>query len=103
MSYESKMLEQLAMPTRKQVERVLLRTLFKHGGAIKEFGVGQDVVIEMADAFGLNPVQRSAFLETIYRKENRVKKSFLGIGCFFEQLMHWSMRKKFRDQTIHSR
>ncbi len=31
----------------------------------------------MSDEFGLNENQRSAFLETIYRKENRVKKSLL--------------------------
>jgi|GEM_PF-1428451 len=30
MSYESKMLEQFAMPTRKQVEQTLLRALLKH-------------------------------------------------------------------------
>lgn len=71
------MLEQLAMPTRKQVEQVLLRMLFKHGGAIKEFGAGQEIVSEMADEFELNERQRSAFLETIYRKQNRVKKALL--------------------------
>lgn len=77
MSYESKMLEELAMPTRKQVEQILLRTLFRHGGVIKEFGAGQEIVGEMADAFELSDRQRSAFLETIYRKQNRVKKAFL--------------------------
>jgi putative restriction endonuclease len=77
MSYESKMLEQLAMPTRKQVQQVLLQMLFKRGGVIKEFGAGQEIVGEMADEFQLNERQRAAFLETIYRKENRVKKAFL--------------------------
>jgi len=77
MSYESKMLEQLAMPTRKQVERALLRALVKHNGVIREFGAGEEIVGEMADACGLNERQRSAYLETVYRKENRVKKSFL--------------------------
>jgi hypothetical protein len=77
MSYESKMLERLAMPPRKQVEDVLLRTLFKRGGAIKEFGAGEEIVAEMADELQLGEGQRSAFLETIYRKENRIKKAFL--------------------------
>jgi hypothetical protein len=77
MSYEAKMLERLAMPTRKQVEHVLLQTLFRHGGAIKEFGASQEIVGQMADEFKLNEGQRSAFLETTYRKESRVKKAFL--------------------------
>jgi hypothetical protein len=77
MSYEGKMLEQLAMPTREQVEQVLLRTLIKHGGVIKEFSRGEAIVTEMADAFELSEVQRSAFLETVYRKENRIKKAQL--------------------------
>lgn len=77
MSYERKMLEQLAMPDRKQVEQTLLRALLKHGGVIKEFGSGQEIVDEIADEFGLNESQRIAFLETIYLKENRVKKSLL--------------------------
>lgn len=41
MSYEGKMLEDLAMPTRKEVEHVLLKTLFKHNGVIKEFATGR--------------------------------------------------------------
>lgn len=77
MSYESKMLEQFAMPSRKQVENTLLRVLLKHDGVIKEFGSGQEIVDEIADEFALNEDQRSAFLETIYRKENRIKKSLL--------------------------
>ncbi len=77
MSYERKMLEQFAMPTQIEVEQALLRALLKHGGVIKEFGSGQEIVDEIANEFGLNKSQRSAFLETIYRKENRVKKSLL--------------------------
>ena len=65
------------MPTQTEVEQTLLRALLKHGGVIKEFGSGQEIVDEMANEFGLNERQRSAFLETIYRKENRVKKSLL--------------------------
>ncbi len=77
MSYESKMYEQFAMPTRKQVEEALLRALFKHGGVIKEFGVGQEIVNEIANDFDLTEQQRTAFLQTVYRKENRIKKSLL--------------------------
>ena len=77
MSYESKMLEELGMPTRMEVGRALLRALLRHGGAIKEFGAGQEIVDEIADDFGLNERQRSAFLETVYRKENRRKKALL--------------------------
>ena len=77
MSYEGKMLEQLEMPTRKQVEQALLQALLQHGGAIKEFSSGQEIVDEIADNFKLNERQRSAFLETVYRKENRLKKSLL--------------------------
>jgi len=77
MSYERKMLDDLSMPTRKEVEEALLRALLKHGGVIKEFGAGQNLVDEIADGFGLNERQRSACLKTIYRKENRIKKSLL--------------------------
>lgn len=76
-SYEGKMLAQFAMPTRKQVEQTLLRVLLKHGGVIKEFAAGQEIVGEIADEFSLNARQRSAVLETVYRKENRIKKSFI--------------------------
>jgi hypothetical protein len=51
MSYESKMLEQFAMPSRKQVEHTLLRVLLKHDGVIKEFGSGEEIVDEIADEF----------------------------------------------------
>lgn len=77
MSYESRMLEQLAMPTRAQVRRALLRSLLKHGGVVKEFAAGEEVVDELAVQFQLNATQRSAALETTYRKENRLKKTLL--------------------------
>jgi len=60
-SYESAMLKRSAMPTRKQVQEVLLRALLKHGGVIKEFGSGEEMVGEMADELGLGKHQRSAF------------------------------------------
>ena len=65
------------MPTLAEVEQALLRALLKHGGVIKEFGAGQEIVDEIANEFELDELQRSAFLETIYRKENRAKKSLL--------------------------
>ena len=77
MSYEGKMLKELNMPPREEVERALLIALFKHNGVIKEFGSGEEIVDEIADNFKLNNDQRTAYLKTIYRKENRVKKSLL--------------------------
>lgn len=75
MSYEGKMLFDLKMPTRKQVEEALLITLFKHNGTIKEFATGEEIVNEIADEFFLNTKQRAAVLERIYRKENRIVKT----------------------------
>lgn len=77
MSYESKMLEDLKMPTRKEVEQALLKSLFYNNGVIREFGADEKIVEEIANDFGLNEEQRTAYLETIYRKENRLKKSYL--------------------------
>ena len=65
------------MPKREEVEQALLISLYKHNGVIKEFGAGQEVVDEIADFFQLKKSQRTAFLETIYLKESRVKKSLL--------------------------
>jgi hypothetical protein len=77
MSYESKMLEDLRMPTRREVEQALLKSLFNNNGVIKEFSTSEEIVEEIADDFDLNEEQRTAYLETVYRKENRVKKSYL--------------------------
>ncbi len=77
MSYEGQMLEKLEMPTKSDVEKSLLKTLFKHNGTVKEFGAGEEIVDEIAKEFNLSNNQRDAYLETIYRKENRVKKSNL--------------------------
>ena len=71
------MLDDLNMPDRKKVEEVLLIALFNHNGVIKEFSTGEEIVSEIANKFELNEKQRSAQLETVYRKENRVKKSLL--------------------------
>jgi precorrin-6B methylase 1 len=75
MSYESKMLEDYKMPTRKEVEQALLRTLFKHNGIIKEFTSGEEIVNEIANEFNLNENQRVTVLERIYYKENRIVKT----------------------------
>lgn len=77
MSYEGKMLEDIGMPTRQDVEQALLLALFKNNGVVKEFGEGEKIVDDIANEFGLKENQRTAFLETIYRKENRIKKSLL--------------------------
>lgn len=75
MSYEGEMLKKLAMPTKKEVEQALLRTLFKHNGTIKEFASGEEIVEEIANQFSLNRNQREAVLERIYRQENRIVKT----------------------------
>lgn len=77
MSYEGKMLEQLKMPSKQEVEQALLISLFKHNGVIKEFGSGEEIVDEIASEFHLSKKQRNANLETVYKKENRVKRSSL--------------------------
>ncbi len=77
MSYEGRMLRELKMPLRQDVENALLRALFRHNGSIKEFSSGEEIVVEIGNEFELTDIQRSAYLETVYRKENRVKKSFL--------------------------
>ena len=75
MSYEGKMLEEFSMPSKEEVEAVLLKTLFKHNGVIKEFASGENIVNEIADEFRLNNLQRTVLLERIYRKENRIVKT----------------------------
>ncbi|PIQ68074.1 MAG: hypothetical protein COV91_06020 [Candidatus Taylorbacteria bacterium CG11_big_fil_rev_8_21_14_0_20_46_11] len=75
MSYEGRMLKDLAMPTRKEVERALLKILFKHNGVIKEFATGEEIVNEIADGFDLKNNQRTAVLERIYLKEDRIVRT----------------------------
>lgn len=77
MSYESEMLEKFSMPPRKEVKQAILQSLFKHAGVIKEFSSDEEIVNEIGNDFGLSDRQRSAYLESIYRKENRVKRSNL--------------------------
>lgn len=75
MSYEGKMLQDLKMPTRKEVEEALLITLFNNNGTIKEFATGEEIVNEIANKFSLTENQRNTKLERIYRKENRIVKT----------------------------
>lgn len=77
MSYESKMLTKFDMPPRKEVKQAILKSLFRHEGVIQEFSSEEEIVDEIANDFGLNEEQRDAYLETIYKKENRVKRSNL--------------------------
>jgi len=77
MSYEGAMLKTLEMPACLKVEQALLKALFRHEGVIEEFGAGEHIVEEIADEFNLSQAQRTAVLVTIYRKENRLKKSQL--------------------------
>ena len=87
------MLKQLAMPSRYEVESALLKALLKHGGTIKEFGAGQEIVDEIANEFGLGEPQRTAFLQTVYRKENREKKALLWHRLLFRAADSLSIRK----------
>jgi len=49
-------------------------SLFKHNGFVKEFGSGnQDFVNELADVLSLSNQQRSFLMQTIVRKEGRIK------------------------------
>lgn len=68
---------------------------------MKEFGAGQQVVEEIADYFELSEPHRTAALETVYRKQNRLKKHFSGIDCFFALLTHSQMKDLFRDRRKH--
>lgn len=77
LSYEASMLKQFKMPDRKAVEKALIIFLFNNSGAVREFSANEEIVEEIAEHFSLNEQQKEAYLETIYKKENRVKKSFL--------------------------
>jgi hypothetical protein len=75
MSYEGEMLKKMAMPSKQEVEKELLKTLFRHNGVVKEFSSGEGIVNEIADIFSLSEEQRIVPLERIYRKENRIVKT----------------------------
>jgi hypothetical protein len=74
LSYESKIFKELSLPNRDEVIHVLLMSLLKHNGYIKEFGSGnQEFVNELADLLGLSTQQRSFLMQTIVKKEGRIK------------------------------
>ena len=68
------MLEEFNMPSKQEVQAALLIALFNNNGTIKEFGEGEEIVNDIATKFQLNEKQISAKLETIYKRENRIKK-----------------------------
>ncbi|MDR2205103.1 MAG: HNH endonuclease [Flavobacteriaceae bacterium] len=75
MSYEGEMLKKMAMPSKQEVEKELLKTLFRHNGTVKEFSTGEEIVNEIADIFSLSEEQRIVPLERVYKKENRIVKT----------------------------
>ena len=77
MSYEGDMMKKFKMPQRSDVEQVILTTLFRHNGVLRDFSAQEEVVDEIASHFNLNSEQRNVYLETIYKKENRIKRSLL--------------------------
>lgn len=77
MSYESEMLDKFDMPHRNEVKQAILKALFRHDGVIQEFSSDEEIVDEIARNFNLNDEQRNAYLETVYKKEDRVKRSNL--------------------------
>jgi len=90
------------MPIRKRVEQHLLRTMLKHDGVIREFGAGEKIVDEIADEFALSGQQRAAALETIYRKENRLKNPTCGIVCCFRAADSLANENLVTRQQKHS-
>jgi hypothetical protein len=75
MSYEGELLKKMAMPLKQEVEKELLKTLFRHNGVVKEFSVGEEIINEIADILSLSEEQRIIPLERIYKKENRIVKT----------------------------
>ncbi|MCY4047910.1 MAG: HNH endonuclease [Candidatus Dadabacteria bacterium] len=93
MSYEAEQLQRYNMPSRKDMEESLLKAIFNNNGVIREFGSRESVVEELADEFHLSKEQRTAFLETVYRKENRVKKPNLWHRLLFRVANNLAERK----------
>ena len=74
MSYESKVLRELSLPTKEEVLRTLLIALLNRNGHVKEFGSGdQDFVNQLANSIGLSERQRTFLMHTVVRKEGRLK------------------------------
>lgn len=71
------------MPSRAAVETRVLKALLRHRGVLKEFAKDAAIVNELADEFALNQQQKTATLERIYRKENRIVQSLLWLRLLF--------------------
>jgi hypothetical protein len=76
------MLADLAMPGRDKVQRALLRTLLKHGGVVKEFAAGEEVVGELAHQFQLTLLNALLLWRPSIEGRIVLRKHFSGIGCF---------------------
>jgi hypothetical protein len=100
LSYEARMLRQYKMPIRKEVENALLVFLFNHNGVIKEFSASEEIVDEIANHFSLTKCQRQSYLETLYSKKNRIKKSLLWHRLLFRVADHLARRNWFQDRQI---
>jgi hypothetical protein len=101
MSYESRMLAEFAMPARSKVQGALLRTLLKHGGVVKEFATGEEVVGQLADQFQLNSLNAPLLWRRCIEKKIVLRRRFSGIGYFFALPMHlrrmgWSPARRRR-------
>ena len=74
MSYESKVFKELSLPSKQEVLDVILTELLRDKGHVKEFGSGDQLFMNtLADSFGLSEKQRSFLMQTIVRKEDRLK------------------------------
>lgn len=75
MSYKSRNFQELSLPDKEKLIPILLAALFQRGGAVKEFGSGdQEFSDEIADELTLTREQRLTTMQTLVRKENRIKK-----------------------------
>ncbi len=99
MSYEGKMLKELNMPSKEEVGKELLITLFKNNGRIKEFSSNEDIVYKIAEEFQLTKEQKEAYLTTIYKKENRQKKSYLWHRLLFRAADELAKKKLISRPT----
>ena len=93
MSYEGRMRDEYKMPSIEEVENALLVALFNHNGTLREFASGEEIVNELADYFHLNEQQRTAVLERIYRKENRIVKLLLWHRLLYRAANSLSIKK----------
>lgn len=89
MSYEGRMLEELKMPSREEVEKALLAALFKHKGVIKEFGSGEEIVDEISEDFVFRNNSEQPIYKRFIRRKTELKNLHFGIAYFLEQQIVW--------------